>query len=388
MPKRNASGAGSIRQRPDGRWEGRVTVGIDPGTGQTVRRSVYGATQAEVRKELTAILGEIDKGTYKAPDKTTVSQWFDEWLTTFCANKLTPLTLSTYRQQIENHIKPAIGAMPIQAVRGVHVQRIYNSMSNAGLSPKTVKNAGAIMHRAFSIAVKQGIIVSNPVDGAEPPKAIKHEIKPLTDEEISLFLAALQDEPMGNAFALCLFAGLRKGECLGLSWGNVDFNNKRLTICQQLQQSKDKGGHYFIAPYTKSNKPRTIAPPDVAFEYLREEQTRQLERRLKAGKAWSNTDDLVFTDALGQHYTFTTFFKHFKRITAGIGRPDARPHDLRHTAATVAIANGSDIKSVQSLLGHATAAFTMDVYAHTTERMMEDTAARVQSYYDKLKAQA
>lgn len=81
----------------------------------------------------------------------------------------------------------------------------------------------------------------------------------------------------------------------------------------------------------------------------------------------------------------STFYKGFKRLLKEMGRPDARPHDLRHTAATVAIASGADIKSVQSLLGHATASFTLNVYAHTSEKMMEDTAARVQNYYDQLK---
>ena len=94
----------------------------------------------------------------------------------------------------------------------------------------------------------------------------------------------------------------------------------------------------------------------------------------------------MFTDELGRHLAISTFYKTFKRIVASIGRPDARPHDLRHTAATVAIAAGADIKSVQDLLGHATASFTLNVYAHTSDQMKKDTAARMQSYYDNLKA--
>jgi len=188
---------------------------------------------------------------------------------------------------------------------------------------------------------------------------------------------------MRNAFALCLFAGLREGECLGLSWGQVDFEKGRITVSQQLQKSKATG-EYYIAPSTKSGKPRTIEPPPIAFDYLRAERVRQLENRLKAGPVWSNPDDLVFTDESGRHYAIYTSYKRFKAIAASIGRPDARPHDLRHTAATVAIASGADIKSVQDLLGHATASFTLNVYAHTSEQMMKDTAARVQGYYDNM----
>lgn len=386
MAKKNAQNSGTIRQRPDGRWEARVTTGINPGTGKPIRRSIYGNTQAAVRKEMTAILRELDRGTYQAPNKITVSAWMEEWLNTFCAGKVKLLTLQSYQGIIKNHIVPFIGAVELQAVKGTHIQRLYNTMTRAGLSGKTVKNASAVLHKAFSVALRQGIIVANPCDAAELPKVEHKEIRPLADSEIPLFLSAIEDSPMRNAYALCLFAGLREGECLGLSWGQVDFQKGRITICQQLQREKIRGGRYYISDSTKSGKPRTIEPPPIAFEYLRAERARQAENRLKAGQLWSNPDDLVFTDESGKHYAIHTFYKRFKTISASIGRPDARPHDLRHTTATVAIASGADIKSVQDLLGHATASFTLNVYAHTSEQMMKDTAARMQSYYDVLAA--
>ncbi len=259
-------------------------------------------------------------------------------------------------------------------------------MTKAGLSGKTVKNVSAVLHKAFSVALKQGMISANPCGAAELPKVERHEIAPLTDDEIPKFLAAIETSPMRNAFALCLFAGLREGECLGLSWAQVDIQKGRITISQQLQREKIKGGRYFIAPTTKSGKPRTIEPPPIAFEYLQAERVKQLENRLAAGSAWANPDDLVFTDETGKHYAIHTFYKRFKAVAASIGRPDARPHDLRHTAATVAIASGADVKSVQDMLGHATASFTLNVYAHTSEQMMKDTAARMQSYYEGLSA--
>lgn len=378
-----AQNGGSIRQRPDGRWEARVTVGTNPGTGKPIRRSIYGDSQAAVRKQMTAILREIDRGAYQTPDKTTVSEWMKLWMETYCEGKVKPLTYQTYQGVIKNHINPNIGALQVQQVKGLHIQKLYNSMTKAGLSGKTVKNVSAVLHKSFSVAVKQGIITANPVDGAELPKVERHEITPLADDEIPLFLSAIDGSPFRNAFALCLFAGLREGECLGLSWGQVDFEKGRITVSQQLQQSKETGKCY-IAPFTKSSKPRTIEPPPVAFQYLRAERVKQLENQLKAGTAWSNPDNLVFTNEQGGHYVINTFYKRFKRIAASIGRPDARPHDLRHTAATVAIAAGSDVKSVQDMLGHATASFTLSTYCHTSERMMKDTANRMQNYYDGL----
>lgn len=386
MPRRNAAGSGSIRQRPDGTWEARLTVGTDPGTGKPVRKSIYGKTQKEVRQKMTAMQRAVDSGTYQAPDKTTVSEWLDDWMKTFCAVKVKPLTYSSYEVAIRKHIKPAIGALRLQAVKGLHVQKLYNGMTAAGLSAKTVKNVAAILHKSFSVALKQGMVTANPCDAAELPKAIHKEITPLSDEEIPLFLKAIDGHPLGNAYALCLFAGLQEGECLGLSWEQVDFEARRITVSQQLQKEKKKGSHYYIAPSTKSGKPRQIKPPEIAFQYLRAERTRQAENRLAAGPLWNNPDNLVFTDAMGKHLCISTFYGNFKRIAASIGRPDARPHDLRHTAATVAIASGADIKSVQDLLGHATASFTLNVYAHTSDQMKKDTAARMQSYYDNLTA--
>ena len=390
MAKKNAKGGGTIRKKTVTRngkpyvyWEARITTGRDPGTGKQLQRSITGKTQKEVREKMARAVVELDKGIYQDPNKITVAEWMEEWLATFCAAKVKPLTFQSYQAIIKNHVVPALGAVELQAVKGTHIQRLYNSMTAAGLSGKTVKNVSAVLHKAFSVALKQGTIAANPCDAAELPKAEHKEIHPLADDEIPRFLAAIEGSPMRNAYALCLFAGLREGECLGLSWTQVDFEQGRITVSQQLQKSKTTG-EYYIATTTKSGKPRTIEPPPIAFEYLRAERVKQLENRLKAGPVWSNPDDLVFTDEAGRHYAIYTFYRRFKAIAASIGRPDARPHDLRHTAATVAIASGADIKSVQDLLGHATASFTLNVYAHTSEQMMADTAARVQGYYDNL----
>ena len=127
MPRKSntraAAGAGSIRQRSDGTWEARLTIGSDPGTGKPVRKSMYGKTQAEVRKKLTATQRAIDSGTYQAPDRTTVSEWLDTWMETFCAAKVKPLTYSSYAVAIKKHIKPNIGALRLQAVRGIQIQK-------------------------------------------------------------------------------------------------------------------------------------------------------------------------------------------------------------------------------------------------------------------------
>ena len=382
MARKAVSGNGSIRQRPDGRWEGRISLGFD-GAGKRIQKSFYGDTQKEVAEKIRKASAQIDEGRFIEPSKMTVKQWLSEWLETFCANNLKPYTLTSYRGIIEHHINNYIGAMKLQSVKGTHIQKMYNGLTKDGFSAKSVKNISAVAHKAFSMAIKQGLISYNPCDAAQLPSMTQHEIKPLTDAEIPVFLEAIKGHIYENAFALCLFAGLREGECLGLSWEQVDFNKQSITICQQLQKG-NKGEGYQLRPFTKSNKPRTIKPPQIAFDYLKREQKRQAENRLAVGTIWTNADNLVFTNEIGKNIAIPTFYRAFKKIVATIGRPDARPHDLRHTAATVAIASGADIKSVQSLMGHATASFTLNVYAHTSEKMMEDTAARMQNYYSNM----
>lgn len=389
---RAAQGAGNLRKKIVTRggktyeyWEGRIEI---PSEGKRVQRSITGKTQKEVRQKMTEVLNSLNKGTYQAPNKITVETWFKEWLDTFVAGKVKPYTLTGYDVVIRNHVNPNLGAMQLQVVNGTHIQRMYNKMLDNGTAPKTIKNVGAVMHKAFSVAVKQGMIAVNPCDNAELPAMQQHEIKPLSDADIPNFLEAIEGDPMCNAYALCLFAGLREGECLGLSWSQVDFDRRQITINQQLQKDKSKGGEYYIAPFTKSSKPRTIKLAPIAVDYLRREQKRQATNKLQAGQMWSNTNNLVFTNETGGNLKIFTFYSHFKRIAAKIGRSDARPHDLRHTAATVAIASGADVKSVQSMLGHATASFTLNVYAHTSEKMMEDTADRMQNYYINLDKKA
>lgn len=175
---KNAAGSGSIRQRKDGTWEARISLGANPGTGKPVRRSIYGKTQREVRQKMTAILHDVDNGTYQKPSKLTVKMWLDEWMNTFCMNKLKPLTISSYQGNIKNHILPYIGALELQTVRGFHIQSIYNALVEKGLSGKTITGIGAIMHKAFAVAVKQGLMMMNPCDSTELPKVERHEIKP------------------------------------------------------------------------------------------------------------------------------------------------------------------------------------------------------------------
>lgn len=388
---RAPNGDGSFREKTR-TYNGKTTKYIeyritihDPVTGASKSMSFTGKTKKAVMDKAKKAEASLNIGAYQDAKKMAASEWFAFWLENYCKGRVKPSTYSSYEGIIRIHILPEIGGLKLQAVKGTHIQRLYNTMINKELSAKTVKNVSTVLHKAFQNAIKLGYLTANPCDGAELPKVIKPDIKPLEDEEIPKFLDAIRNSPMENAYALCLFTGLREGECLGLSWRQVCFEKRKLVIDQQLQKGKGKNSEYTIIS-TKNSKSRTIVLPPIALDYLRAEKAKQAENQLRMGSSWSNPNDLVFTDAKGTHYKISTFYKTFKRLAASIGRPDLRPHDLRHTAATIAIACGTDTKTVQDMLGHATASFTLSTYAHTSKKMQEDAASRIQAYYDNLPA--
>lgn len=182
---------------------------------------------------------------------------------------------------------------------------------------------------------------------------------------------------------------MREGEICGLSWDAVNFREGTIAVKQQLCKEKEKGGQHYIAP-TKNDKARILTAAPFVMDILKQVQQAQRADHLAAGLAWQNEFNLVFTDKIGCFIVPQTALKRFKAIATRIGRPDARFHDLRHTYAVTALQEGDDVKTVQQNLGHATASFTLDVYGrvsgHVSEKMKKESAARMQSYFEKIKA--
>ena len=374
---RSAQGAGSIRQRPDGRWEARYTAGRDPGTGKQVQRSVYGTTQKEVLGKLKQIHADQAQGAFLEPSRLTVGQWLKIWEAEYLGG-VKDSTVYSYKGHIKNHIVPALGAVKLQKLNPHTVQSFYNDLQRQkGLSAKTIKNLHGVLHSALKQAVTIGYIRQNPADNAKLPRCDRPEIQTLPEDALPAFLEAIAGHENEAVFFTTVFTGMRKGEVLGLSWDCVDFERGTLYVKHQLQKKNgSSGGYVLITP--KNNKPRTITPAPTVMRQLRARSAQQKRDRLRAGAAWNNPDNLVFTDALGKHLIPETVYKHFKRIVASIGYPALRFHDLRHTYAVNALRGGDDIKSVQDNLGHHTAAFTLDTYGHVTEQMKRDSADRME----------
>ena len=387
---RSASGMGNIRKKSrmvNGKtytyYEARYTEGFDPGTGKQIQRSISGKTQKEVAQKLKAAIAALDTGTYIAPCKMTVGEWMDAWSKQYLGG-VKESTVAAYKATIRTHIKPGIGAVRIDALDTNLVQNFYNRLREPtkdrdAVSPKTVKNVHGILHKALQQAVANGYIRFNPTNACVLPRIEKKELQPLDEAETKLFLDAVKGHPLELLYTVTLFTGMREGEALGLTWDRVDFMRGTILISRQLQKEKKAGGQFRLVSL-KNDKPRRIMPAPWVMQLLRDRKLQQYEHKEKAGAAWSNPMNLVFTNELGGHLIPQTVVRHFKEIVSSIGRPDARFHDLRHSYAVASLRSGDDIKTVQGNLGHATAAFTLDVYGHVTNQMQEASAVRMEAY--------
>ena len=413
---RRAKGTGTMRKREritkDGKkvtwWEATVTIGYDPGTGKQIRQTFTGKTQKEVREKMQAAAVAVQDGEFFDPAKITLGEWFDLWFKDYCGDKKY-LTVKQYKSMTETHIRPALGAVKLCKLTMPQIQSFYNELQRTGrtvkdkdpktgktvtrqepLSAKTVKNIHGIMSKSLSTAVDVGYIKHNPAERVTLPRVEKKNMHPLTDAQVKDFLEICEGSEYERLYKLILFTGLREGEALGLTWDCVDFTAGTLTISKQLQKRPERDGGYTFAAL-KNDKERTITVSPFVLKILKEQQTAQLEQRLAAGELWQGWQDLeerktglVFMRASGRHLDCTMVYKAFKKLAEQVGAPDSRVHDLRHTYATVSLQSGVDPLTVSHNLGHATVAFTLDVYGHVTPKMMDDAAGKIQTYIERM----
>ena len=382
---RAAQGGGTIRQRPDGRWEARFTVGRDPGTGKQIQRSVYGSTQKEVRQKLAQAVAALDNGDYFEPSKMTLARWVEIWLEEYTGDKKY-LTVKHYKAQCRAHIVPSLGAVKLSELTTPQIQAFYNHLQREGLASKSVRNIHGILTKCLSTAVQVGYLRNTPASAVTLPKVVKKDIQPLTDEQVRDFLRVSAADEYEILLKVILFTGLRESEAIGLTWDCIDFKAGTVTICKQLQKRPLSDGGFTFAPL-KNDKTRIIKPAASVIALLSRRWKEQTEQRLRAGEAWQGWQSaeerkaaLVFTTLTGTNLSPQTVYNHYKKLSAQIGAPDSRVYDLRHTFAVLSLQNGDSVKTVQGNLGHATAAFTLDVYGHVSEKMKEDSAARMEGY--------
>lgn len=386
MARKNAKGSGSIRQRPDGRWEGRYSY-VDE-LGVTRRRSVYADKQSACRKLLTEAIRAVDNGTHKvSKEHYTVESWITTWLEAY-SRGWKPRTVADYRSKAERYIVPSLGSVQLSALTPLIVQRFCNRLSDgyAGqkpLSPKSVRNIHGVLHSALKQAVSDGVLAGNPADNTKLPPLQKVQLRPLMDDDVARFMAACESHKYGRLYIIDLFTGLRQSELLGLQWGDIDFGAGVITVQRQLQ--KVRGERRYIFLETKSRKQRQVPISPSIIALFRTQQAQQAALQLAAGSLWDNPRNLVFTNELGEHLAHSTIQNRFRMLVRSIGLEGVRFHDLRHSCAILALQSGCSIKATQELMGHYSSSFTMDVYAAVSETMQQDTRDKMESVFARSK---
>ena len=414
MAKR-ANGDGTITKRTVTRngkqytfWEGRLTIGTDPGSGKQQRKTFTGKTQKEVREKMQSAAVAVNEGTFFQPAKITLAEWLDIWLREYTADKKY-LTVKHYTAQCNTHIKPALGAVKLSMLTAPQIQSFYNDLGKTGkmitrkdtktgkeivtfepLAAKSIRNIHGILIKALNVAIDVGYLRTNPADRVTLPRKEKKEINPLDDAQIAAFFKEAGNDEYCYLLRLIPFTGLREAEAMGLTWDCVDFEAGTLKINKQLVKRPNAAGGFTLAE-TKNSKIRVIKAAPMIMQQLKHRQREQIEQRFKAGELWQGWQNdkerktaLVFTTATGGNLSPQTVYNHCKKVLERIGAGDRCVHDLRHTFAVLSLQNGDDVKTVQGNLGHATAAFTLDVYGHVSERMKEDSAARMEKYMQSM----
>ena len=371
MAKRRANGEGSIRKRKDGRWEGRYTAGRDLETGKVVYKNVLGKTQAEVKEKLKRAIEENTQLDFSRAGEYTVGQWMDVWFENCAKVKVQPSSHQTYRGYIDHHIKPYIGDIPLGKLTTLDLQRLYKNLlsggrverseaerQSKGLSPKTVRNINQVISSALTFAKEQKLIISNPTDGCSLPKLEHREMKTLTAEQLQSFLREAKESGVYEMYYIELATGLRRGELLGLKWEDIDLRQGTIHIHRQVARIN---GEIIEAPLKTKNSYRTVSIGADAVGILIQQK----------GKCHSK---YVFPSPTGGPISPDSVLHMLHRVLKRAGLPQVRFHDLRHTFATLALQNGVDVKTVSGMLGHYSAGFTLDTYAHVTTQAQRQAA--------------
>ena len=378
---KRGNGEGSIRQRKDGRWEGKVTVGIDYKTGKPIRKSFACKTRKEVQEKVDKIKVEKAIGTFVISSKITLGEWLDQWLNVYPKYTVRIGTWESYETYIRVHIKPTLGCIPLQELRPLHLQELYNKKLVSGrvktggkLSPKTVGYIHVVLHMALEQAVIEKLVSNNVAKLVKRPKQTKHEITPLTIEEIKIFLAATKSHRFHVPFLVECHTGLRRGELLGLRWKDIDFGNKTLSVNQSLIRTRQQG-LIMSEPKTAKSK-RTIPIAEEVIDMLKQHKAKQNQNKLIAGSAYNDTG-LVFSSELGNPIDPRNFTEQFERMLEQAGLRRVRFHDMRHSHATMLLMQNVQPKIIQERLGHSTIAMTMDTYSHLLPGMQEEATEKV-----------
>lgn len=372
MSQRRANGEGSIFRRKDGRWSGQAYV-LLPSGGRS-RRVVYGKTRAEVHQKVTALVRQSHQGVVAPNGQIKLGDYLHEWLEDTARRHLRPRTFQNYELMVRLHLVPTLGQRRLDRITAADVRGLLNAKSDSGLSASTVKHIHAVLRVALEQAVRDDILVRNVARLVKSPALDAEPVEPLDVDEARRLLAVSKDDRLHALWAAALSIGLRKGEALGLRWEDVDFEEGRVRVVQQLQRID--GSLRLDPPKTRGSR-RTIPVPPVCIDALLSHRVRQKEERAALGEYWKESG-LVFTTQFGTPIDPRNVNRWFDALCKRAGVPRVRVHDLRHTCASLLLAQGVHPRVVMEILGHSQISMTMNTYSHVLPGVQEEAAKRMQ----------
>jgi integrase len=377
MPRRSkgrSNGEGSVFEYPKGSGKWVAQVYLEDGTAKRRRAN----SQREAREKLKKLQAEIEQGIDLTIQQPTVAEWCMTWLEHFATN-LKPNIRDDYEGVIARYIEAeSIGQRKLDKLTPAHVQAWVNSL-NQKIAPLTVRNAHARLHKALEVAVRNSYVARNVATATELPPVPKAQIHPLSFDEAQRLLDAVEDHRWAALYRLALNLGMREAELFGLTWPAINFERGTIRIFQQLRRARPKRGErrQFVLQTVKTKAgERTLKLDADLLDVLRAHKRNYDEERALLGDKWRDPwGALVFTSDTGGPIFIGGLLKHFKSALKAAGLPQIRFHDLRHTAATLMLADGVPLVTVSKVLGHSSPSITAAIYAHALDESKSEAIA-------------
>jgi integrase len=319
----------------------------------------------------TKVEHTLREGSYVAPSSQTVKAYLDAWIEG--RRELSATTLLGYKQNIK-HIKGIIGDIPVQRLTAGDIEDMQRRLS-ADLSGTSVLYVHRVLSRALNDACKKRIITNNPCRYADKPQKNKYKSAIVPPDMVSAYLDACKDTAVYPAAALAMLCGLRRGECLALRWGDIDFKANTVTVSHSISLAGEIG-------LTKSKEARTVSMPEGLAALLKAHRKRQKEFRLFLGAKYHKSDFIVVQDN-GTEFKPQHLSKAFDGKLKKAKLPHVRFHDLRHTAASLMNFEGVALKTISKILGHSSIAITADIYTDVFDEAKRQAAAKMGKYLTK-----
>ena len=372
---RRSNGAGSIYQRGDGRWTGKIWL-TNPKTGEKERKTIYGISEADVADKLVKLSGSMTPLNGNFASKT-FGELFEGWLLVFKKSAVTPRTLEGNIRNFNKHIRPYVDKMDITEVTAPVVQQVINEALMKGLSVNTARKIKFLFNQFFEYAIECGYVENNPTmrikirNRDSKQVNVENMYKAIPEDERMRFVTALnQHEFLKPLCMTMMFAGLRAGETLALRWENIDFENKTITVKNSITQIPifdEKGKVKYrktVVGQTKTTcSVREVPIPDVLIDALKDWKKCQWVRKELSGVDLIAPNSLVFCNEDGSVRTYSGTRKIFDRFAKKNGFfGKIHFHTLRHTYSTMLFEANENPKIIQALLGHKSVKTTLTVY--------------------------